>query len=51
MRALAVGLAIVIIVFVVSGGHFLFLPLLFLPFGLFGFGHRRRRIERRGGWL
>jgi hypothetical protein len=42
MRALAVGLAIAIIVFVVTAGHVLFLPLLFVPFGLFSFGHRRR---------
>jgi hypothetical protein len=35
MRVLAVGLAIAVIVFVVSAGHVLLLPLLFLPFGLF----------------
>jgi hypothetical protein len=43
MRVLAIGLAIAVIVFVVSGGHVLFLPLLFLPLGLFSLGHRRRR--------
>jgi hypothetical protein len=43
MRVLAIGLAIAVIVFVVSGGHVLFLPLLFIPFGLFSFGHRRRQ--------
>jgi hypothetical protein len=43
MRALAIGLAIAALVFIVTGGHFIFLPLLFLPMGLFGFGHRRRR--------
>jgi len=53
MRLLALGLAIAVIVFVVSGGHVLFLPLLFVPFGLFSFGHRRRRerdtfFRRRG---
>jgi hypothetical protein len=53
MRLLALGLAIAVIVFVVSGGHVLFLPLLFLPLGLFSFGHRRRRrstlvASRRG---
>jgi hypothetical protein len=47
MRVLAVGLAIAVIVFVVSAGHVLLLPLLFLPFGLFSFGHHRRR-ERNG---
>jgi hypothetical protein len=43
MRVLAIGLAIAVIVFVVSGGHVVFLPLLFLPLGLFSLGHRRRR--------
>ncbi len=43
MRVLAIGLAIAVIVFVVSGGHVLFLPLLFLPLGLFSLGQRRRR--------
>jgi hypothetical protein len=32
-----------VVVFVISGGHFLFLPLLFVPLGLFSFGRRRRR--------
>jgi hypothetical protein len=43
MRVLAIGLAVAVIVFVVSGGHVLFLPLLFLPLGLFSLGHRRRQ--------
>jgi hypothetical protein len=43
MRALAIGLAVAIVVFVVTAGHVVFLPLLFVPLGLFGFGHRRRR--------
>lgn len=43
MRALAIGLAIAVLVFVISGGHIFFLPLLFIPFGLFTFGHRRSR--------
>ena len=57
MRALAVGLAIALIVFVLSGGHFFFLPLLFIPFGLFSFGHRRQRQShllaprRRSRWF
>lgn len=42
MRLLAIGLAIAIIVFALTAGHVIFLPLLFLPFGLFSFGHRRR---------
>jgi len=47
MRVLAIGLAIAVIVFVVSAGHVLFLPLLFLPLGLFSFGHHRRRETNR----
>ena len=46
MRVLAIGLAIAVIVLVVSGGHVLFLPLLlpllFIPLGLFSLGHSRR---------
>ena len=49
MRLLAIGIAIGLIVFVVTGGHVLFLPLLFVPLGLFSFGHRRRRDD--GGFL
>ena len=48
MRVLAIGLAIAVIVFVVSAGHVLFLPLLLLPLGLFSLGHRRRETNRRG---
>jgi hypothetical protein len=54
MRVLAVGLAIAVIVFVLTAGHVVFLPLLFLPLGLFSLGHRRRRqptFLRRGGFL
>ena len=37
------GLAVAAIVFALSGGHLVFLPLLlFLPLGVFGFGRRRR---------
>jgi hypothetical protein len=42
VRAIAIGLAIALLIFVISGGHVLFLPLLFVPFGLFSFGHARR---------
>ena len=34
MRALAIGLAVAAVIFAASGGQILFLPLLFLPFGL-----------------
>lgn len=43
VRLLAIGLGIAVIVFVLTAGHVVFLPLLFLPLGLFSFGHRRRR--------
>jgi hypothetical protein len=46
MRVLGIGLAIAVIVFVVSGGHVLFLPLLFIPLGLFTLGHGRRQQPR-----
>jgi hypothetical protein len=42
MRALAIGIAIAVLVWVVSGGHVFFLPLLFVPLGLFSFGQKRR---------
>jgi hypothetical protein len=39
---LLAGIAIAVLVYVISGGHVLFLPLIFLlPLGLF-FGRRRR---------
>lgn len=42
IRALAIGIAFAFLVFVLTAGHVIFLPLLFVPLGLFGFGHRRR---------
>jgi hypothetical protein len=50
MHALAIGLAMVVLVFVLSRRHFLFLPF-FVPFALLGFGQRRRQVNRRGGWV
>lgn len=45
MILLLLGLAVAAIVFLVSGGHVILLPLfLILPLGFFGFG------RRRGGW-
>ena len=35
MRTLAIGIAIAILVLVLTGGRLFFLPLLFVPFGLF----------------
>jgi hypothetical protein len=49
LRALAIGLAIAVIVFALTAGHVIFLPLLFIPFGLFSLGHRQNR-RRRGWW-
>jgi len=46
LRGLAIAAAVALVVFAVTGGHVLFLPLLFLPIGLFGFGHRRNRRSR-----
>lgn len=45
MILLLLGLAIALIVFLVSGGHVIFLPLiLILPLGLFGLRRRSRRF-------
>jgi hypothetical protein len=43
VRLVAIGLGIAVIVFVLTAGHVVFLPLLFLPLGLFSLGHRRGR--------
>jgi hypothetical protein len=56
MRLLAIGIGIAVLVFIVTAGHVIFLPLLFLPLGLFSLGHRRRQQPslppgRRQGWF
>jgi hypothetical protein len=43
LLGLAIGLGVALVVFVVTGGHVIFLPLLFVPFALFGLGRRRGR--------
>jgi hypothetical protein len=48
LRVLAIGVAIALVVFALTAGHVIFLPLLFIPFGLFSFGHRQN--SRRRGW-
>src|SRR3954447_2831307 len=48
LRTLAIGLALALVVFALTGGHVFFLPLLFIPLGLFSFGHRAN--GRRRGW-
>ena len=45
MRALAIGIAVAVVVFALTGGHFVFLPLLFLPLGLFSLGRRKQRRD------
>ena len=48
MSLLLLGLGIAVLIYVFTGGHVVFLPLLiFIPLGLFGLG-RRRRSSRRG---
>jgi hypothetical protein len=47
VRFLGVSLAIAVLVFVVTAGHVLFLPFVFLPLGLLTFGGRRRTARRR----
>jgi hypothetical protein len=42
LRAVAIGLGIALLIFVVTRAQMLFLPLLFLPYGLFSFGQARR---------
>lgn len=51
MRFALYGLLIAALIFAVSGGHVLFLPLFFLlPFGgLFGHRHRRRTLRQARG--
>jgi hypothetical protein len=43
VRLLVVSLVIAAVVFLVTGGHVIFLPLVILPLGLLGFGRRRPR--------
>jgi hypothetical protein len=47
MRLLGVSLAIAVIVYVVTAGHVVFLPLLFVPLGILTLGGRRRSRRRR----
>ena len=47
LRILAFGIAMALVVFALSGGHVVFLPLLFIPLGLFSIGHRQDRRRRR----
>jgi hypothetical protein len=49
LRTLAVGVAIALALFALTRGHVFFLPLLFIPLGVFSFGHRQSR-RHRGWW-
>ena len=49
LRILAIGVAVAVVVFALTAGHVVFLPLLFVPLGLFSFDHRQNR-RRRGWW-
>ena len=49
LRSLALGSFIAVVVLALTGGHVFFLPLLFIPLGLFSLGHRANR-RRRGWW-
>jgi hypothetical protein len=42
MRAVLIGVVIAAIIFAVTGGHLFFLPLLFIPLGVFSL----RRLQR-----
>ena len=48
LRTVAIGRAIALVVLAATGGRVFFLPLLFIPLGLFAFGHRQN--PRRRGW-
>jgi hypothetical protein len=56
MRLFAIGIGIAVLVFIVTAGHVISLPLLFLPLGLFSLGNRRQQqpslpAGRSQGWF
>lgn len=44
MRALAIGLAVAAVLFLVTGGHFILIPLLLVPLSLFTLRRARRSL-------
>lgn len=44
MRALAIGAAVTAILFLLTGGRLIFIPLLFVPLGLIELRRLRRRL-------
>jgi Flp pilus assembly protein TadB len=44
---LAAGLLVFVVVFVLTGGHVIFLPLVFVPLGILSLLGRRRRRDPR----
>jgi hypothetical protein len=43
MRTLVIGLAVAAVIFFATGGHLIFLPLLFIPVGFLAFRRGRQR--------
>jgi Flp pilus assembly protein TadB len=50
MRVLGLCVAVAAVVFLVTGGRVLFLPLVILPLGLLSFGRRRTHHRQRRGF-
>ena len=44
MRALAIAFAVAAVLFLVTGGHFILIPLLFVPLGLFALRRTRQSL-------
>jgi hypothetical protein len=44
MRTLMIGLAVAAVVFLATGGHLIFLPLLFIPLGFLAFRQGRQHL-------
>lgn len=52
MRALAITFAVAAVLFLVTGGHLILIPLLFVPLGLLSLARVRRSlaaVKRRAG--
>jgi hypothetical protein len=44
MRALAIGFAVAAVLFLVSGGHLILIPLVLVPLGLLSLGRLRQSL-------
>ena len=49
MRAIAIGFAVAAVLFLVSAGHLIFIPLLFVPLGLFALRRGRGYLAHMRG--